>query len=151
MKIGISKDAYVYLKDDKLFIQTKAVLDTGLVVGYEPIYVLSKSVDTTLIGQTYQQAVQGFVFDAPSPKKLSELQKPLVKLAKQKSWIGFINRSKLVVTWLDEKSQEFVFVPSKNQLTRGHSGLVDLKFSIPATSTDEEIGQAVLRALELCE
>jgi hypothetical protein len=151
MPAMISKGVYVYLKDEKLFIQTKAMLDTGLVAGYEPIYILSKNVDINLIGQTYLQAIHGFIFDAPSPKKLSDLQKPLIKMAKQKSWIGFINRSKLVLTWLDEKNQEFCYMPTKNQLTRGHRGLVDLEFSIPITSTDEEIGQAVLRALELCE
>ncbi len=151
MEQSIVKGVFIYHKNDKLYIQTTARLVSGLNVGYEPIFVLSMDCSLQTIGQTYRQAIEEFVLEAPNPNKLSDLLKPLIKLAKQRSWIGFVSHSKLVSSWLSIDKLEYVFLPTKNKLNKGYGHLNTIKFSIPSTSTDEEIGQAVLKALELCE
>jgi hypothetical protein len=151
MENEAAKGAKIFLKDGVLYFQSTASLVNKAYVGYDKITVLSVDSSIASIGETVKLTFDSYAIDAPVPEKYSDLLKPLIKRAKQKSWLGFVSRAKLVIAWFDEKSKEIVFEPTKNNLNRGFSGLLKSYFRVPSTSTDEEIGQAVLKALELCE
>jgi hypothetical protein len=86
----------------------------------------------------------------PHPTSCDGLFEPLLELAGVKSWGKFMKGS--LCLGIGDDGEWLSFEPTKNQgPRRGCTWLGEKNFRIPHGSTAEEIGNAVQRAIELCE
>jgi hypothetical protein len=96
------------------------------------------------------QAIQASQQNIPHPLRFEGLFDPVLRLAGVKSWATFMKGTASVD--VDDDGQWLTFEPSKNQGPRaGYTPLSDRKFRLPRDATSEEIGQAVEKAIALCE
>ncbi len=102
------------------------------------------------VGNAVLRGLEASRHNIPGPTRWDGIIEPMLELAGVKSWGKFMKDSLSIS--IGDDGEWLTFEPTKNQgPRRGCTWLGEKNFRIPHGSTAEEIGNAVQRAIELCE
>ena len=146
------KHAAVYRRRDKLILHPDGKTTAGVFIGIEPFVVLPASSDFLVIGATLRNvlAASRERLKHPQPHEWDAVAAPLYAAAGVKSWGTFVRGA--VLTHVEGTHDGLRLLPQENR--GGRDGFQPFGLpviEIPATATDEEIGNAVIKALDLAE
>ena len=144
--------ASILIRSHDYIIQPESRTSTGLWIVDEPIQVIECDAPTVVVGKAVRLALNGSRDGVDSPKDWRTLLAPLLKVAGVRSWDALQRSSRLCEV---EATCEVIRVmPSQNGgavgPNKGFHTLREKAITLIPNSTDEEIGDAVRRASELC-
>lgn len=147
------KRASVCRRRNKLLVRSFSKTTFGAWIGCEPRVALDSNVSDQELGETVQRALDGSKTGVPHPKQdewNDVLTRPLLRLAGVKSYSEF-HRGAVDCT-VEHEGGTLRFIPYENRGAReGFVQKTDCAFTIPASSSPEEVGAAVRKALDLSE
>ena len=146
------KHAAVYRRRDNVLVHPDGRTTAGVFIGIEPFIVLSASSDAATIGMALRRALASFRdgLRHPQSHEWDAVSSPLYAAAGVKNWGAFVRGTVLVNVEADD--DVIRVLPQENRGARDGfqpKGLPSIE--VPATATDDEIGSAVLRALDLAQ
>jgi hypothetical protein len=146
-----AKQAAIYKFATRVVVCSDCKTTAGVGITTEPYEVLFTPVAATALGEAVWRALEGSRCDLPHPSNFKDLALPRLAAAGVKSEAAFQNGSGLVTVKLDGDS--ICVTPHQNGGTRGDgagfSPIMENKICL-AQFGNEEVGEAVLRTLELC-
>lgn len=141
-------DAQIYLRDGRLFIFASSCSTSGFLFASGALQTLDANKDSKLIGHAVLAALAESHSDMPAPKDPKSITKPLLKASGVKSWTSFAKGAKYISVSCDDDGWHFT--PTQNLGVKdGFEDLEQKEIHIKRKMTDRQIGEAVIRALEI--
>jgi hypothetical protein len=146
----VVKGTDVYKRTDGWYVHSCSKTQAGWWLSAPPFIRLPADEPPADIGNAVLRGLEESRPNIPDPTNWDGVFDPMLELAGVKSFGKFMKDSVSIGIWDD--GEWLSFEPNKNQgPRRGYTPLVEKDFRIPRGATAEEIGIAVLRAIELCE
>lgn len=121
---------------------------SGLHIVTTPVEILQITVSQAELGAAVRRALQNYVTGVPHPDPELSLEGPVLEAAKVSSWSALLRGAKEVEILSDDG--QIVFRPTQNRGARnGFWHLPELDVAVAEQVSDEDLGAAALRALEL--
>lgn len=146
----------VYGRRKDLVIHAYHMTDAGFWLAGLPAIQVSVDATATELSNIIRDVLRASGTTVPAPKRddFPRRLKPVLQAVGAKTWSA-IERNSRLCTVGQEKSGEFLIVPTRNGGGRGPDrGFHDLKslaFTIPADAFDEVLSAGVRRGLELSQ
>ena len=143
------------LKGEEILVHPKAFTVDGIGISIPPVYRLAKATARRDVGA----AVRDVLFTSPSIvpprfwKERKELERQFLKAAGTRSWRSLEANARSC--WIVMQGGSIVLTPLRNGGTRGDAkgfqpfGASDIV--LPASSSDEDLGTALIEALDKSE
>lgn len=144
--------AEVDVRKGDVLVSTFSQTSTGAWIGTGETEKLSITSPPSLLGAAIHQALAASQTGVRHPRQdeWKGLEERLLKAAGVRRYSEFVKGARSVSAELDVHGLRLV--PMKNMGAKGgFVHLTDKTLTLQAEATDEEVGQAILRALELCE
>jgi len=141
--------ASAYLYNGTLIVHASNRTYNNIGWNSEPISTIAYDADNALIGQLIRSTVLASRWDAERADPLDS-DNPVLRAAGVKSWTTMERKALLIHVGLRDGS--FTVIPNRATLRgegRGWSGL-DEQITLPESCTDGELGDAAVRAFEMC-
>lgn len=142
-----------FVLNDKIFLNSKKTTNQGMALLAEPIFKLALTEDPKLIGEKGRKCIESYNNDKSTPHPTREgfktINAPLIELADEKNAKSFFSKVKNVdVVLIDSR---LFFTPTNNHgwkegFKKTRYPNIELDY---ASSTDEDLGKALLKAFEL--
>lgn len=133
-----------------LFVHPWDQADSGVLLATGPVTTLACDVDDHDLGQVVLDTLKLSKRGVPHPTNWSGVPHPLYKPARVTSWKALMKGAKQCA--LSDDGKRLTLVPTRNAGPReGFQDLTELAFYIPSTSTYEEVGRALRRAIKLAK
>lgn len=141
----------VYRRSDAWYLSSASRTTAGVWLETAPNQKLPGEVESEAFGKAIIQALEASRDSIPHPTDWkTDRFKPMLELAGVKSWSALVKGTASVLVSSDESG--FTIEPCKNEGPRdGYSFLPHKNLSLTAGSTPKQIGEAVKRAITLCE
>jgi hypothetical protein len=146
----VVKRTTVYKRKDGWYLHPRSHTTAGWWLTAPPFIRLAADGPAADVGNAVLRGLEASRDNIPPPASWDGLSKPMLELAGVKSAGKFMKGS--LCLGIEDDGEWLNFEPTKNQgPRRGCTPLVEKNFRIPHGATAEEIGNAVQRAIELCE
>ena len=146
------RHAAVYRRRDKLILHPDGRTTAGVFIGIDPFIVLPSSSSASVIGATLRNVLAGSKegLRHPQPHEWDAVAAPLYATAGVKSWGAFARGA--VLANVEGHEDVIRVLPQENRGARdGFQPLGLPVIEVPAAATDHELGEAVLKALDLAQ
>jgi hypothetical protein len=140
----------IYERRGKMILHADGKTTAGVFIGIEPFMVLNKAANAAEIGGTLRRVLQHSRENLrhPEPGEWDAIALPLYVAAGVKSWGAFVRGAELTNVEADEK--KIRLLPHQNLGARDGFQPKRLgALEVSASATDEELGFAVIKALEI--
>jgi hypothetical protein len=140
--------AHLFQREKKMITHPMSQTTAGFYMSSEP-YLFIEDQSALGIGAAVRSALAAFRTGIHTPLRDDYSAIPASPLQKQMA--GYRGARVVVI----EKKEKFAFVPHSNGggtgKNRGYHELIEKKIVLPSDADDAALGDACLRALELCE
>lgn len=143
----MKRNASVYRRGNVLILQPFSTTTAGVGIATPPSVTLDAGASPEMIGLALVQAMQESRSEVPHPLDWKGVGGSLLAAAKVRSWSAFARG-----TLCCEVSDNGKFITLRPTINEGRKGFVHCpgdELSIPSSSSPEQIGTAVRKALEL--
>lgn len=142
------KSAAVYRRGGKIIIHPSSTTVTGIGVATPPFLVFSSEADDKSLGAAVRSSLVMSLSNLPHPADWSSISKPLLEAADVKTWSTFV-RGTSSCDVVDDGGG-ITLTPLMNRGARhGFQSAGAQERSISSEISDEELGDAVRKALEI--
>jgi hypothetical protein len=132
------------------YVHTESRTSNGLWFASSPFLRISSDADAATLGDTVRSALAASQPLADEPADSRAVFQPMLKLADERSWLKFAKDSASV--GVRDDAVNVVLTPSHFEgRDKCFVSLSDQEITLPAAPTREELGEALMRAAELCD
>lgn len=143
------KCATIYKRKNKFYLHSMSKTKSGFWILGKPIFEISEEENTKKIGEKVKEALDGSIVGVENPSNNENLFKPVLELAKVKSWYTFIKSS--ICVEIEKEDEKIYFIPTRNLgSSEGFEPKQEGVLKITDTSF-EKIGNGVIEAFKMSE
>ena len=141
--------ASAYLYEGTLIVNANNRTYNNIGWNSDPISTIAYDSDKALIGQLIRSTVLASRWDAEHAESLGS-DNPVLQAAGVKSWTTMERKALLIHVELRDGT--FTVIPNRATLRGEGQGwiVLDDQITLPEDCTDEELGDAAVRAFEMC-
>lgn len=143
------KGAGAYHRNHCYLFCSMCMTTKGFWIFSEPCLKLPQDAASKDLGDAILDVLNASKSDVPVPDRVDSLFEPLGKLAGVRTWRKFMTNSRYIV--LEKTQLLYSFTPSENRGARGFFHLPKLRIELPANSSAENLGHALVEALVHCK
>lgn len=144
------KNAVIYRRGEKLIIGAQGKTTAGVLIGVGTPIVLDADIGSAEIGASLREALgrSRSQLRHPTPAEWPAITESFLRAVGAKSWGAFVRGAML--STVEEDQAAILFQPYENCGPRDAFQPMGLpSITIPADASDQEIGDAAVRALEI--
>lgn len=149
-KTELSRRASIYEKVGLLIIAANAQTTAGIRLTQPPVFLSCRDATAGEIGAAVRAALAGFRAEIPHPTDFRGVDKPFLEAAGFRSWLALTADAKY--TSVAQTAEGFRFWITRNGGPKnGFQPFGAPDHELHAAASDEELGRALLGALDACE
>ena len=142
--------AGIYRRGDCFIVYPLDQTTDGVWIDGTPARRLDTTTDRMTLGARAREALEGSRANVPHPVSFCEVGKQVLELAGVRSW-GAFGRNATYCS-VEREADEIRIVPTRNvRRDGGFDDLTDCVVAIPESSSNGDLGRAILHAMDQCE
>jgi hypothetical protein len=145
----MKRSAAAYKRKDKVLFHADSKTTMGVLIATPPFIAIDADSTEDLLATTLLKVLAFSREGIPHPTDWSSIQRPILDLARVKSWSTFCRGS--LCCDVDEEGDVLTITPTINMGKDGFLPLKERQVEVFLGATSSEIGKALLRAFELSE